>query len=144
MSILQWSIPGARVVDLFSGSGALGLEALSRGAAFVDFVEVDPRSIKSLEANIAGLGASGRCALHRQDAIEFVTARVAEPPFDLAFADPPYRLDYATRLAGCWLAAPFSAIFGVEHERSATMPEGGDRRNYGATALTIYRNLDAR
>lgn len=144
MSILQWNIPGARVVDLFSGSGALGLEALSRGAAFVDFVEVDARSIKSLEANIGGLGATGRCAIHRQDAIEFVTSRAEEPPCDLAFADPPYRLEFASRLAGCWLAAPFSAIFGVEHERAAVMPEGGDRRTYGATALTIYRKPDAR
>ena len=144
MSILQSEIPGARVLDLFSGSGALGLEALSRGAAFVDFVELDARSIKSLEANIHALGATGRCAIHRHDAIDFVSRPEHDARYDVAFADPPYRLDFASRLAGCWLAAPFAAIFGVEHERSAVLPEGGDRRNYGATALTIYRNPDAR
>ena len=64
MSIVQWNIPGARVVDLFSGSGALGLEALSRGAAFVDFVESNARSIKSLEEAqkaLADLGLGAMC-----------------------------------------------------------------------------------
>ena len=57
MSILQLDIPEARVLDLYAGSGALGLEALSRGATFVDFVEKDPRSLRALEENIESLGA---------------------------------------------------------------------------------------
>jgi 16S rRNA (guanine966-N2)-methyltransferase len=136
MSILQNDLPLARVLDLFAGTGALGLEALSRGAEFVDFVENDPRSLRALEENIRALDAGERCTIHRADALDFAS-RLA--PFAITFADPPYRLGFAAKLASLWLAAPFSAIFGVEHEATETLPEGGDRRRYGDTAITIYR-----
>jgi 16S rRNA (guanine966-N2)-methyltransferase len=154
MSILQNDLPGARVLDLFAGTGALGLEALSRGAAFAEFVEHDPRSLRALEENIRALDAGARCTIHRADALEFASgpAQQATPPASrapvnaarrsalaIAFADPPYRLGLASKLASLWLAAPFSAIFGVEHEATETLPEGGDRRCYGDTAITIYR-----
>ena len=71
MSIVHPVLVGARVLDLFAGTGALGLESLSRGAAFVDFVEFLPRTIQALDDNISVLGARERCAVHRADAIAF-------------------------------------------------------------------------
>ncbi|MEI6813428.1 MAG: RsmD family RNA methyltransferase [bacterium] len=138
MSILQMEIPDARVLDLCSGSGALGLECLSRGAAFVDFIENDVRTLRVLQTNIAGLGAGERCAAHKGDAERFV-AELDPLAYDLALADPPYKTDIAKNLVDRWLFAPFSAIFGVETARYVTLPEGGDRRTYGSTAITIYR-----
>jgi 16S rRNA (guanine966-N2)-methyltransferase len=138
MSILQMEIPGARVLDLCAGSGALGLECLSRGADFVDFVESDPRTLRVLQTNIAGLGGGDRCTAHRGDAVRFV-AGLAPLAYDLAFADPPYKTEIAPQLVDRWLSAPFSAIFGVETARYVTLPDGGDRRIYGSTAITIYR-----
>ena len=138
MSMLQMEIPGARVLDLCSGSGALGLECLSRGAAFVDFVESDVLTMRVLQTNIVGLGAGERYAAHRADAERFVAG--LEPlAYDLALADPPYKTDIAKNLVDRWLSAPFSAIFGIETARSVRLPEGGDRRTYGSTAITIYR-----
>ncbi|HEY2849746.1 MAG TPA: 16S rRNA (guanine(966)-N(2))-methyltransferase RsmD [Gemmatimonadaceae bacterium] len=147
MSMVHTSLPGARVLDLFSGSGALGLEALSRGAASVDFVESDPKAFRVLRENIEGLGAGDRCVVHREDALAFLAALLEARPqmaddrggYDVAFADPPYRKGIAVELAERWLKRPFAAIFGVEHESSETMPEGGDTRRYGDSSVTIYR-----
>jgi 16S rRNA (guanine966-N2)-methyltransferase len=151
MSIVHTSLPDARVMDLFAGSGALGLEALSRGAAHVDFVENDPRTFRVLQENVARMGAGERSTLHRQDAIAFLSkvsgakgegdARGAGegPPYGVAFADPPYRKGLAVLLAGIWLKQPFATIFGVEHESMETLPAGGDTRRYGDTSITIYR-----
>ncbi|MFI5311443.1 MAG: 16S rRNA (guanine(966)-N(2))-methyltransferase RsmD, partial [Gemmatimonadales bacterium] len=112
MSILQNELAGARVLDLFSGTGALGLEALSRGAEHVDFVDDDPRSVRALEQNIASLHAGDRCTIHRTDALRFAAQPRAPIP-SICFADPPYRQGLAGRLATLWLAEPFSTIFGV-------------------------------
>jgi 16S rRNA (guanine966-N2)-methyltransferase len=140
MSMVHPVLPGARVLDLFAGTGALGLESLSRGAAFVDFVEKSPVTLRTLDENIDALGAGPRCAVHRADAVAFAERLAgAGTHYDVAFADPPYRHDLATAVAGLWLAAPFATIFGVEHEATATLPEGGDTRRYGDTAITIYR-----
>ena len=151
MSMVHTSLPDARVLDLFAGSGALGLEALSRGASSVDFVENDPRTFRVLQENIKKLGAGGRSTLHREDAPGFLTkarrstgeghlrATGEGEPYDVAFADPPYRKNLAVQLADLWLKRPFAAIFGVEHESSETLPAGGDTRRYGDTSITIYR-----
>jgi 16S rRNA (guanine966-N2)-methyltransferase len=143
MSIVHPVLPGARVLDLFAGTGALGLESLSRGAAWADFVELSPRTIRTLEENVAKLGAGPRCAVHRGDAVAFA-AKVArggagKPAYDVAFADPPYHENLAEAVAALWLAAPFATIFGVEHESTTQLPAGGDTRRYGDTAITIYR-----
>ena len=141
MSIVHGRLPDARVLDLCAGSGALGLEALSRGARFVDFVEDDPRTVRVLESNVALLGAVERCRIHKGDAVQFAQAASVEP-YELAFADPPYRQGLAVTLAKLWLAEPFAAIFGVEHEARLAMPDGGsssDTRRYGTTAITFYR-----
>ncbi len=143
MNILQLDIPEARVLDLYAGTGALGLEALSRGAARVDFVDSDPESLRLVTENVAGLGAVARCAVHRDDAIEFVS-RLApagnRAPYDLTFADPPYRQGIAKQLAMLWLDRRFSTILCVEHEASESLPAGGDSRRYGTTSVTFYRS----
>lgn len=139
MSILQHDIPGARVVDLFAGSGALGLEALSRGAAFVDFVETSSRSLDALRRNIDTLEAGGETRVHRGDAVRFVE-RLDADAYDMAFADPPYRMGLASRIAEQWLQVRFASVLAVEHDVRETLPEGASRRTYGDTVITIYRD----
>ena len=138
MSIVNPALPGARVVDLFAGSGALGLEALSRGAASVDFVETSPRALRALRDNAALLGAGDAMTVHRHDAIEFL-AKLDPRSYDVAFADPPYHRWLAEDVALRWLETPFAVLLGVEHAATETMPAGGDTRRYGDTAITFYR-----
>lgn len=138
MSILQHDLPGSRVLDLFAGSGALGLEALSRGAASVTFVEAHPASLRALGANIEALGAQGAAVVHRGDALRFAAALPAGA-FDVAFADPPYRQELAARLVARWQAVPFAAVLSVEHAATEIFPAPGDTRRYGSTAITFYR-----
>ena len=138
MSIVQLDLPNARVLDLFAGSGALGIEALSRGAREADFVELASRSLAALRANLTLVGADAEARVHRGDALAFA-AGLGPGAFDVAFADPPYRLGIAERMADVWLATPFAAVLGIEHERSVTLPEPGDRREYGDTVVTFYR-----
>lgn len=137
MSIVGPWLPEARVLDLFAGSGALGLEALSRGAAAVDFVESAPRSIAAIRANAAALGAGEAAVIHRADALRFVE-RLEEHAYDVAFADPPYDLGLATAVAEAWLAVPFAGVIGIEHRADEVLPGRGDRRRYGGTAITFY------
>ena len=94
MSIVNSWLPGARVLDLFAGSGALGLEALSRGAESVDFVEIAPKSLSAIATNADRLSAAGQITLHRTDALRFLE-RVDPHAYDVAFADPPYGIGLA-------------------------------------------------
>jgi len=140
MSILQAELPGARVLDLFAGSGALGLEALSRGARSCDFVELAPASLRAIHDNARALDAEpGSVTVHRGDALRFVQ-RLAPERYDIVFADPPYNLGLAPRVASIWLAAPFSRVLGVEHDVHELLPAGGETRTYGGTAVTLYRS----
>jgi 16S rRNA (guanine966-N2)-methyltransferase len=139
MSILQLDLPGARVLDLYAGSGALGLEALSRGAVSADFVEKDPGSFRALQENIEALGARDLATIHRKSALPFAEA-LGALDYDVAFADPPYALGEAVRLAERWLHSPFSRILSIEHSAKDAMPEGGATRKYGTTAITFYRS----
>ena len=136
MSILSDALPGARVLDLFAGSGALGLEALSRGAASIDFVDIGPRSIAALKDNIAALGVGDVARVHRADALRFA-ARLAPLSYDVAFADPPYTIDTAaTALVRSFRDTPFARILAVEHAASTDL--GGDQsRRYGDTTITF-------
>ena len=138
MSIVQNDLAGSAVLDLFSGSGALGLEALSRGATHATFVESAAASLSSLRANIARLDAGDASSVQRMDALRFI-ATLGEHAFDVAFADPPYRKGLAARVAERWRERPFSRILGLEHEATEMMPSDGDTRRYGDTALTFYR-----
>jgi 16S rRNA (guanine966-N2)-methyltransferase len=138
MSMVQPRLPGATVLDLFAGSGALGLEALSRGAARVDFVDSSAASLRALADNARALDAGDAAVAHRADALRFVSALEARA-YDVAFADPPYRQGLATRLAEQWARVPFATILGIEHAADEALADGGDTRRYGSTAITLYR-----
>lgn len=138
MSIIGPEIVGARVLDLFAGSGALGLESLSRGAAVAEFVESSPASLALLRGNVELLGAGERAVIHRGDALRFV-AGLDEGAFDIAFADPPYRMGLGAEIATAWGRRRFAGVLGVEHAWDEEMPDGGERRKYGGTGLTLYR-----
>ncbi len=135
MSILGASLPGARVLDLFAGSGALGLEALSRGAISAEFVEIGSASLKALASNIEALGVDARCRVHKGDALRFAGA-LSPNAYDLALADPPYDHDAAVQLVGLFRQTPFARILCVEHRATLALP-GDDSRRYGDTALTF-------
>jgi len=136
-SILTPDLPGATVLDLFAGSGALGLEALSRGASHVDFVEIAKTSLAALRANVAALDAEDRVTIHKADAVRFV-ARLPAAAFGVALADPPYDTDQALEIVPAFRLRPFAGLLGVEH-RSTTPVPGDETRRYGDTALTFCR-----
>jgi len=135
MSILGERLPGARVLDLFAGSGALGLEALSRGAASATMVELAPASLDAIRANVASLGVNERVTVRREDAMRFV-AQLGPRAFDVALADPPYTVDHATELVAAFRRVPFAGLLAVEHPARET-PGGDETRRYGDIALTF-------
>lgn len=138
MSTLQHDLPGARVLDLFAGSGALGLEALSRGAAHVTFVEQAGGPLRALQANVDKLGAGEEVEIVKQDALRYI-ASVPDLAFDVTFADPPYDSGAAARLIERFAAGPFSHILSVEHRAGDALPalDGARTRRYGDTAITF-------
>ena len=141
MSIVQAWLPDARVLDLFAGSGALGIEAVSRGAAQADLVENAASSLKAITQNLSSLDAVGVIQVHRVDALRFM--RTLEPhAYDVAFVDPPYDLGLAGAVAQHWLTTPFADLIGIEHRVFEALPEGGETRRYGGTAITFYRSDD--
>ncbi|HEX9109667.1 MAG TPA: 16S rRNA (guanine(966)-N(2))-methyltransferase RsmD [Longimicrobiales bacterium] len=137
MSAMLPLLPGATVLDLFAGSGALGLEALSRGAAHATFVEIALGPLKALRANIERLGAADDCAVVRDDAMHYVR-RLGAGSFDVALADPPYDQPYARQLVERFLETPFAGWLWVEHRAKDHLPDvpGARTRRYGDTALT--------
>ena len=137
MSIVQPRLTGGRVLDLFAGSGALGLEAVSRGAAFADIVERDPRTFRVLQQNVATLEADDLVRLHRTDALRFATA-AGQVEYDVAFADPPYDTGAAVALAEAWLEVPFASVLGIEHTPRETLPGEPDSRRYGSSVVSFY------
>ena len=134
MSILGSSLDGARVLDLYAGSGALGLEALSRGAVSADFVELNPPSLRALEQNITALDVKDRVTVHRGDALRYAE-RLPELAYDVALADPPYSADHAARLVALFRRQSFARILSVEHRSDLVLD--GDTRRYGDTAITF-------
>ena len=149
-----WSpgIQGLRVMDLFAGSGALGLEALSRGAAFCLFVETDAAARGAIRDNVEALGAKGelfgRTRVHRRDATDLGVRPSADgPAFELAFLDPPYgqglgEKTLAHLLEGGWLAPGALAVFergADEAEPEAPGFERLDDRRYGAARVFFLK-----
>jgi 16S rRNA (guanine966-N2)-methyltransferase len=134
-SILGPRVVDARVVDLFAGSGALGLEALSRGAREATFVEIAGPSLAAIRANVAALGVESRTRILRQDALRYVD-RLPAGAFDLALADPPYGHAAVDALVERFRAVPFARLLAVEHEASRGF-EGCETRRYGDTAITF-------
>jgi 16S rRNA (guanine966-N2)-methyltransferase len=140
-------ISDARVLDLFAGTGALGIEALSRGAAFVLFVDDGAQARALIRENVATLGLGGATRVFRRDATKLGAAHPVEP-FSLAFLDPPYGKELAHKALACaraggWLAP--DALIVVEEAAKADFaaPEGFDeleRRAYDDTALILLRH----
>lgn len=139
MSALQPELPGSRVLDLFAGSGALGLEALSRGAATVTFVERAAGALRALRANIAKLEANALVEVIRGEGLRFASG-LAAAAYDIALADPPYERGVATRLVRIYQRTAFAGSLWVEHgirEALPTVP-GARQRRYGDTMITSY------
>jgi 16S rRNA (guanine966-N2)-methyltransferase len=136
------SLDGLRVLDLFAGTGALGLEALSRGAAGVVFVDTAAEARGLIRDHIEAFGAGGVAKLLRRDATDLGPTGTMGP-FSLVFLDPPYGLGLGEKAlvslaAGGWLAPDATIILEEGREVELALPEGfavDDRREYGAAAL---------
>jgi 16S rRNA (guanine966-N2)-methyltransferase len=129
---------GATVADLFAGTGALGVEALSRGAGQVVFVEEDPVAMDSIKVNLVSTGLYAWGELQRKDVLEWVrTAR----PVDVAFVDPPYSFSEWGMLLD-HLKAELAVL---ESDRELELPEGWEVlkvKRYGGTVVTLARPVD--
>lgn len=150
------TVPGSRVLDLYAGTGALGIEALSRGATFADFVEKDAAAARRLIETLRSLGLSERARVHRADLHAGTLPTAAAGPWGMVFLDPPYAGDAGRT----WLAAlgraeriVEGALIVYERGRAAgsapgpgaagvEAPEGlslWKERTYGDTTVAIYR-----
>ena len=147
-NILQNEIPDRRVLDLFAGSGAFGLEALSRGARLAAFVDADPAHMELLERNIALLGAEARTKTLRMDFERAILTMAGKGnKFDIVYVDPPYQAGYyekALELLFTMRILNRDATVVVEHpaELELTIPAGcavRDKRKYGKTAVTLIQ-----
>lgn len=144
-------LAGLRVIDLFAGTGAIGLEAASRGASFILFVEDSSTSRAVIRANIENFGLEGTAKLYRRDATRLGNAGTLAP-FDLALADPPYGKGLGEKsaralLAGGWLKP--DALFVMEESvRTPPSPITGfeleDQRRYGNVSISLFRIDGAR
>lgn len=149
----DFSFEGARVIDLFAGSGALGLEAMSRGAGWCLFVETEAAARGAIRDNIEALGLFGSTRLHRRSAATLGPKPAGVgPPFTLAFLDPPYRKDLATPAlatlkSGGWLAEGALVVVEQAKDETPVAVEGfieDDRRIYGDTQVGIYKVVGGR
>jgi 16S rRNA (guanine(966)-N(2))-methyltransferase RsmD len=148
--VLGPAVSGARVLDLFAGTGAVGIEALSRGAARVVFVEKDRAALRALRANLAALGASRAAARVMAGDVLRVLADLPaqEEPFDVVFLDPPYATSLAGRalvaLAAARVCRPGGVVVVQHSTRDALPPAAGFAehrrgRRFGDTALTFLK-----
>ena len=138
LDLLDAHLRDARVLDLFAGTGALGLEAMSRGAARVDFVETRPSSLHALRANVALLRLRERTRIFKRDALPFAGA-LGDDAYDVAFADPPYESRMLDRVIDTWRARNFSRVLAVEHAAAHELPRAHTRRTFDDTTVSIYR-----
>ncbi|MBM3544311.1 MAG: 16S rRNA (guanine(966)-N(2))-methyltransferase RsmD [Alphaproteobacteria bacterium] len=145
----DFDFEGARVLDLFAGSGALGLEALSRGARFALFVEEDTTARGAIRRNVEAFGLTGASKIWRRDATKLGEAGILKP-FSLIFCDPPYGKGLGERaiaaaVAGGWTAKDAVAVLeertGSEIAWTAPFQEI-DRRHYGNTEISLARAGD--
>lgn len=137
-------LEGARVLDLFAGSGALGIEALSRGATHATFVDSGKPALEALRRNLGDLGVADRATVLAQDAV--VAAKRVTDPVGFVFVDPPYASDLASRAV---LALPPATVADawivIEHDRRHAPPDAlgsllrTDERRYGDTLVSFYR-----
>lgn len=148
----DWAPPldGARVIDLFAGSGALGLEALSRGAAFCLFVETAAPARGAIRANIEAFGLYGSTRLHRRSATDLGDKPGGlGAPFTLAFLDPPYGKDLAAPALACltaggWLTPDAAAVVETGKDEALDAPgwQAVDARDIGAARIHFLKRSD--
>ena len=138
LDLLAADVQGASVLDLFAGTGALGLEALSRGALRCDFVETRPASLHALKANVVALRMKERSRIFKKDALPFAAA-LRENAYEVAFADPPYGSRMLDRVLASWTATRFARVLAVEHATTHELPRAATHRVFEDTAITIYR-----
>jgi 16S rRNA (guanine(966)-N(2))-methyltransferase RsmD len=147
-AILEPQLEGARVLDLFAGSGSLGIESVSRGAARATFVEIDPGVMSVLSGNVDRLGLADAAPLIRGDALSALRGALPGGPFDVVFIDPPYSSELALRSLELLSASRHLAESGlaiVERDAGRELPEAVGRlerfrtRKYGSTAVDFYR-----
>ena len=126
-TLFSWLLPhlsGARVLDLFAGSGVLGLESLSRGASFAHFVDSDHRVVRQLTATVQDLNLTDRISLEKNDAMKWLK-KGHGTPWDVVFVDPPYADEYLYELTLTAITPNLSrdALVYVEHARSFQLPD---------------------
>lgn len=146
--IADFEIEGARVIDLFAGTGALGIEALSRGAAYCLFVEEAAEARALIRTNIEAMALTGVTKIFRRDATDLGAAGNIEP-FGLAFLDPPYskglgEMALASLRDGGWLAPGAVIVLEERESTSVELPAGFaelDRRTYGEAQVIFGRYL---
>ena len=134
-------LEGADVLDLFAGTGALGLESISRGAGSVTFVEKQSSILKYARRNARELDVEDHCLFIRTDAVSYLD-RYKGPPFDLIIADPPYDLETKHRLPALAIRhLKKTGIFVLEHDRRfdfSDHPDLDTSRSYGRTHVSIF------
>lgn len=141
-----FTVEGVRVLDLFAGTGAQGLEALSRGAGFCVFVDDHAASRALIRRNVEDLGLTGQCRIFRRDATRLGPS-AQHGAFGLVFADPPYgkglgERAIASALSGGWLADGAVVVLEEAAVSDITLPDGFrllDERRYGDTVIRIAR-----
>lgn len=138
-STLPLDLAGTGVLDLFSGCGNLGIEAISRGAAMVTFVDASPQSIRAVQKNISTLDAGEHARIIRSEAGSFV--RKCEDSFDVVFMDPPYNKGLASQLSPqVYKLLKNGGVLVIEHSPHEPIPvTPWKARTYGDTAITYLR-----
>jgi 16S rRNA (guanine966-N2)-methyltransferase len=145
----QFDFHGARVLDLFAGTGALGLEALSRGASFALFIEEAAPARAAIRRNVEALGLTGATKIWRRDATKLGAAGPLQP-FDLVLCDPPYGQALGERavsaaIEGGWVADDAVAVIEAQEGANIAWPAPFreiDRRRYGGTQIAIAKAGD--
>jgi 16S rRNA (guanine966-N2)-methyltransferase len=138
-------VGGIQVLDVFAGSGALGIEALSRGAAHATFIDLGKQALTTVRTNLRDLGLDGRATVLAGDAVALVARHRPAAPWGLVFIDPPYRSDLAIRSAGALAHLAEDAVIVIEYDRRNPPPERidsllrTDERRYGDTMVAFYR-----
>ena len=152
-AVLEPDLPGAEVLDLFAGSGAAGIEALSRGARSATFIEHDPEAVRVIAANLAHTHLADRGTIIRAEALDWLRrASTGQARFSVVILDPPY--DQPDLLAGALEAlaprlAPGARVVAKHFWRDRPPAEVGllaseRERRFGETALTFYRHQEQR
>lgn len=148
-NLLGEKVMDARFLDLFAGTGSIGIEALSRGAARAVFVEMSPRAVRVIRENLLHTGLTDRAEVHRQDAVAALDMLVkSEQTFDLIFVDPPYLKGYEEKVLdkiNKYCLMDEKGILVIESSKKDTLPENVGQLNmvrrekYGDTVLNFYR-----